>query len=1494
MTSDYRQITPSGFYTPGVAQSSGFGPAVYGRPSPSRTIPTADTSGFGFGTLLKGGEGIAQDIGFGAGVFTGLRKIPLVGSTAAGLVDEVTSPINLLLARFGGKGALKTIRGTIPASGRRSVTSRARGLAANVLDSPVQGTFGQRLAGEALIGYGANVAAEELELPGPLSIAEPFIGGAIGLIALRQGQKKFPKGIFGTAPSIIDKNGAVDVQFADLLNNEMSLGGAKNQSHLGGMVASVLAALPLGDLTANPLARGRLIDALSEADNASSQFINGKLFFEEQKLTNDGGLFTGSAMNGSTPGMVDLDDLDVTWKVVNGEEVLESAVFKNPEHNEGVKTFGEIMDGLDEVVQDLSGKKLDKLDFDGDSTLPVITKKALRNNSTGTFEIAMGEVIERHGTYATYFPRVTKFADRLARSGGTAERLSGDIGDTYQAMSDIAARSGKTLDETYWLDPNVVLHARVQGGLIGAKRASAANAVSDLGITAKEQANNNTAYVAASDKVKAERKAVDKLKKERAKLAQQTRTLRGSDALIRSVARRLYSRLKTSGTALGPDGSLSFDASEVPKVLSAIRPAIKRVIRARDDVKTLRDSVADIAKKIGEMEELEKKNIIDVDAIADLGKTKEELKDLQRVLKGSESLADLLKKQMEENATRGLWEKVLVGAPDEDVAKFLLGNSKTLGKLADTAERAQSFFDESEVMTDSLVKAIDARGIASKELTENLNQVRESIRVTKANTKFDTIFDIHRMFDKSLTGPSAAKYLKSQVDLADTVKQLGSAEEALVIGTLDRDSILSGLRTELFDGGRVMLAEDIQQMFPTLRGKTFTEAQSSTITSLVRGEFLPTDVGRQAMKINSFMRSAVATLDLSWYGIQGWAVMMSKPDVFFKTLDIALRSIKDPQAYQGYMNMNKENVMEGVENGLAILNKSAPDEVMNAMPVANAIEGIAKRVGGDTLKKRASVARTILDISDEAFSRAGNVARIELYKSMKATNGNLGALRQSNKPEASMQSIADAANQLTGITKDRVFDIERYGLFAPRYTRAMFKNILDAAAVSTNTDKSRLVRETMFTAMATTALATAFINYAITGESTDFQPVKNGKFNSNFMTIKNLGGRDINLFGPYRTNMRLIGDAFSGSPTEATVRFARGKSGPLASIVGDIIQGHDLSGNPIKLTSLQGVADTALGYSLSRVTPIALNDLAASVQEGGVTELLNPLIVADIAGFNSRERRSYSLKESLAQRRFNKPYADLTGQERDALRQENPEMFRLAEEELKKRAKYDPSAQSAVKANEINSERISKESQLQSKYSEGLIEPKQFREAMSALSLEAATKREVIRGNTGEPAPDDALGRYYQTFRDAEIAPGVIDWNLQDKLEAELRSSLTADQLRHIDERSGAEHPPEVQWYFNNKKIISESGYWSSLDAAFNSRVGRFARSAGFRSYQELETALKRSESQGNVSASRKLQSFIDSVRRESDNNRRQLRTANPALDNALLQNGYVTVPILG
>jgi len=93
--------------------------------------------------------------------------------------------------------------------------------------------------------------------------------------------------------------------------------------------------------------------------------------------------------------------------------------------------------------------------------------------------------------------------------------------------------------------------------------------------------------------------------------------------------------------------------------------------------------------------------------------------------------------------------------------------------------------------------------------------------------------------------------------------------------------------------------------------------------------------------------------------------------------------------------------MEGVENGLAILNKAAPDEVMNAMPVANAIEGIAKRVGGDTLKKRASVARTILDISDEAFSRAGNVARIELYKSMKATNGNLGALRNliSQKPQ---------------------------------------------------------------------------------------------------------------------------------------------------------------------------------------------------------------------------------------------------------------------------------------------------------------------------------------------------------------------------------------------------------------------------------------------------------------------------------------------------------------
>ena len=1567
MVSDYsvaaQQLgAPSGF----AGASSGRAPAVYGRPSPYTNVPTGfipplprqqqpqpeEAGGFGFNTFFEGDQ-LLRTLGFGRAL-EDLRGIPGVGRPAAAIASEFAAPVNIALAAAGAPGALRAIR---PAVGATGILSKGRRILAGdpnrslrestgILGSIIpEGTFAQRLAGESVIGLGARTAAEELDLPGPLRFAEPVLGGAAGLVLLRKGQKRFP-GLVGrnrvdandvSIEDHITKFSDIDNIGVDDPRRALTLGGTQTRDQFNRVSSRLLSNVPglrniMGNSFLNPGVADVYFPAKAAADSANN-VLTKKMAEVIADTSRPGRLLdTESAARG----YVRLGDLSYNKSLFEGESgyLDEIAFSKNKGLNEDASRIRDALKAVEnyDEAHEISYRAL----ANETKEAPRLTKEILTSalerqranmpevpsNSLDDLLVPLGEVMERHADEGIrgYFPRIANFSkddDLTAQvtSMFRQKRAKGNEPFAYKTMFELGEQLDKTVNEMYWLDPEVILQARV----LGSARAGMINDISkgfaDIGVTGKEYLQNNAQWdelTRATDAAKLEYKKALKVRKDsqiklRAVQKIQTITnnfekyLRGAkpsgprvaidDTTAEATWRNVINEMRRARTNAQEFGETSAVARELRNQIKALRTlgneryGVGRGVPARALPAWKKRLDKEAIKIEKELQNLEVENTT--------------LQDEARLL--AEEM-DILNERFRLSAEgRGFFDEATQGQRLTDaflrrpeIPLLIEKNTKLIARYQKRAglikEKVSEIQDSVDSMAGKLLEAPrDARTAAREALSEQMKIVNAQVKALNANAQQASFNRMIDAFTKRISGRVSDTVKKLQSDVDDYAK-VQTARDAYDASKARQADALRTSQSELLLMDRGELAETILQKFPMLRGKTFTPEQLRSIESLVRADFVPTELQRKVIKANSFLRSLIATFDLSWLGIQGWAVMASKPEVFMIAASTMLRALKDPEVYADYLKFNRPWVRQAVADGLIINDDFWRDEIVGGAPSREVIRKVTKNIRG--VKEGGEIATKIMEKSDQAFTTAGNVARIELYKAFRGVNTDLASLKLSETSTETGRQIAEAANQLTGASKAYVFDPIKYSVFAPRYTIAMFKNIFDAAGLSENNLKAQIVRETMLKAIMAVAVSTFFVNEFITGEKTDFRPTVNGRVNSNFMVVKGLAGKDISLFGPYRSNIRYLTDAFSGNPLTSTKNFARGKGSPLASTVADVIQGRDLGGRPININSLEGFTDTALGYGLSKVTPIALSDIIRSAQEGGLEEIISPVTLAEIAGVTAMDRTSMDLKDSLAQRRFNKGYRELTGKERDQLREEDPEMFQLAQKELQRRAKYDPKSQGILRAQEIDQERISKESQLVMAFESGQIDAKSFRDAMSQLSSEASALKSEVRGATGEETNDSVLSQYYATMEAAEMAPNIIDWNLQEKLENDLRARLTPEEIRIIDERSGQEHAPEAAWYFENKKIIQNSGYFGTLDTAFNQlSAGRFSN-LGISSYNELAIALRRAEKQGNMTAVRRLKEISKQVERLSDSMRRTMRKQNPKLDTALLQNGYVSKPI--
>ena len=116
----------------------------------------------------------------------------------------------------------------------------------------------------------------------------------------------------------------------------------------------------------------------------------------------------------------------------------------------------------------------------------------------------------------------------------------------------------------------------------------------------------------------------------------------------------------------------------------------------------------------------------------------------------------------------------------------------------------------------------------------------------------------------------------------------------------------------------------------------------------------------------------------------------------------------------------------------------------------------------------------------------------------------------------------------------------------------------------------------------------------IQGHKTDFQLIKDGKFNPNFVRFRAFG-KDRSMFGPLDTMLRIFVNLGTGQAKTTVEAFAQS---PLASAFFDLYENKEFGGAPIrdpKGTKREQAAQF-LQYQVNQTVPFALDEAGESIE----------------------------------------------------------------------------------------------------------------------------------------------------------------------------------------------------------------------------------------------------------------------------------------------------------
>ena len=657
--------------------------------------------------------------------------------------------------------------------------------------------------------------------------------------------------------------------------------------------------------------------------------------------------------------------------------------------------------------------------------------------------------------------------------------------------------------------------------------------------------------------------------------------------------------------------------------------------------------------------------------------------------------------------------------------------------------------------------------------------------------------------------------------------------------------------------------------FSQLQGHAFPDAVANVVNRVLKKDDPLSGKGSALSHVvaatNHLMRMLNAGMDLSGMSIQALLGLATDPKAYGTALRVSLKSLYDSQAMSKYLAASNERA------------------VLRGLPTSQSWAAVGQRLAAANTELTAGyginrISRApVISNFNRQFGVMGDVLRNELSDGMAEMLVNSGR----KLDHAAMREIAHGSNLMTGWARSRFGgEIGDFALFAPRFFQSQLELLVRAFSDSSITGKMarRSMQRLLGGGIATTVAAN---EYAKAQGWTDkefnyLDPFIDGQLNPNFMRIR-LGGQDVSLFGPWDSLLKGIVYTASGDGSDGALHgrtyLLRSKASPVLSLGWDLATGESSIGEntrtpeyvlrafmPFAYSNIgnEGVLTTAIGGTGIKASPVT------------VTEALNE--IARREGFDS--------------------WGQTPGMEQDRILDQYPGLKDRRAEQLEAR---NDNLSRAIKAKKgIDARRKELEARDAAALNAGSLTKKQFSDLMSQRMRDAAVSYDSVRSllsveeRESQTPEEQALDAYYLTFTQSEITPdGPIDWDKQARLESAVMANLSPAQRAYVEQRRRAEHAPEVQWFFDAKQAVNESGYYDTYNKALES-VRAPEGITKPRSYAELVSL---AETEPDTRTRRRYQSMLNRVEKRSARARQVNRRENRELDEALLLMGRVTEP---
>jgi hypothetical protein len=437
-------------------------------------------------------------------------------------------------------------------------------------------------------------------------------------------------------------------------------------------------------------------------------------------------------------------------------------------------------------------------------------------------------------------------------------------------------------------------------------------------------------------------------------------------------------------------------------------------------------------------------------------------------------------------------------------------------------------------------------------------------------------------------------------------------------------------------------------MAPGLQGTYFPRETAERLVAALKPEGKGL-AERSVKPINEVLTPLRASSDISWFMQQGSAMLFRHPLRGTAGASEVIRSATgDPARYRqlldgalaegaAHLGMGTDEYAKFlISKGFALTADDLGHDVI-------AFKGVTGGTNAPGLKQVRQGYQAVARFSNETYARYLNYAGVTLANDAVELAVKTGAMDQ-------LDGALAAVNRMVGRTGRQPSNLESIFEFAPRFFSSAVEQTF--AAVSKRNLEGAIARRHIGRMLVTGALLVTLAN-KVRGYDTEFSPRS-----PNFLRLRNVGGLDISLFGTYDTLFRAIAGTIAGPAGESPApdimrlwKLAEGKMSPALSLVYNVSKGETYTGEPLDFlgSPVKSTYEVATSMAPFSVQSMIKEGIQPAIETGDPRHLLTGLAseAASSTGLTNTpvtptEQRDWA-RDSTAQSRFGKDYADLEG-----------------------------------------------------------------------------------------------------------------------------------------------------------------------------------------------------------------------------------------------------------